>query len=340
MIEVDSLLEEGSGASLFPSSCGFYHEARNPFRPPEDKDIESNVTPRYALLPSKPSATSNYLELPDLEKEGMKNRHKSEGDLDLVEPEKEVVGELEEKTERSTLRPESIKPYQTKMNGELADYFKKLKSFKPIDESWVKSHIVNLQFLKTPRKTLILDLDGTLICSSYRVEQPPAGGKPEVVPMPQVEGSAKVFLLSYYVRPHVKKLLKTLRLFYEIIVFTAGRKLYAKSIIENLDPAGCSISYYLHRSHCAITRDWIVKDLRVIGRRKLKNMVIVDNSVLSFASNLDNGIYVPTFKGDPKDNFLLPVIDFLVQIAHVDDVRPYVRKFAGIGKLLDEYKAV
>jgi hypothetical protein len=74
-------------------------------------------------------------------------------------------------------------------------------------------------------------------------------------------------------------------------------------------------------------------DLRVIGRWELKDMVIVDNSVISFAGNLDNGMYVPTFEGDPNDRELLPIISFLKEIHDVDDVRSLVRDFAGIQKL-------
>ena len=44
-----------------------------------------------------------------------------------------------------------------------------------------------------------------------------------------------------------------------------------------------------------------MKDLRVIGNRDLKDMVIVDNSVYSFAFQIDNGIPIIPFYKDPND---------------------------------------
>jgi CTD small phosphatase-like protein 2 len=77
-----------------------------------------------------------------------------------------------------------------------------------------------------------------------------------------------------------------------------------------------------------------VKDLRVLGNRRLEDLVIVDNSVLSFAAQLANGIYVPSFDGSADDHELPVVANFLKSIAHVADVRPYVTKFAGLQALV------
>jgi TFIIF-interacting CTD phosphatase-like protein len=88
-----------------------------------------------------------------------------------------------------------------------------------------------------------------------------------------------------------------------------------------------------------MTKNWIIKDLRVIGRRELKDIVILENSVISFATNLDNGIYIPSYEDDHTDQELLPIIDFLKNITDVDDVRLYVREFAGVCKLFSDYKS-
>ena len=87
-----------------------------------------------------------------------------------------------------------------------------------------------------------------------------------------------------------------------------------------------------------MTKEHVVKDLRVLGNRKLKDIVILDNSVISFAGQPDNGIYIPTYEGEEEDKELLKILDFLKNIAGVDDVRPYVSEFAGIKKLLAEYQ--
>jgi len=40
-----------------------------------------------------------------------------------------------------------------------------------------------------------------------------------------------------------------------------------------------------------------VKDLSIISDRDLKDVVIVDNSIVSFAYNLSNGIPIASFTG-------------------------------------------
>eukprot|EP00826_Nyctotherus_ovalis_P013315 TRINITY_DN1357_c0_g1_i15.p1 TRINITY_DN1357_c0_g1~~TRINITY_DN1357_c0_g1_i15.p1 ORF type:complete len:406 (+),score=55.97 TRINITY_DN1357_c0_g1_i15:246-1463(+) len=344
------ILDEGDGISLLPSSCVRSHESRNPFKP-QGMGVTEELTPRYSILPRKLSAAEGYIPLIEInsrdllgseKKSGYAIRRISQGDIDSVEPE-------EEPRESATPFPMpdkkrdkmAIKPYQTKMTEELERYFSKLVQFKGIDESWVREHKVKLSPQRVPRKTLVLDLDGTLICNihSASCEFGEGLGAPEVVTTRcSLNGTAKG-TISFYVRPHVAKLLKTLRLFYEIVVFTASTEAYGKAVVEYLDPRNCCIQYLLHRAHCVMTKSWIVKDLRVLGRRDPKDIVILENSVVSFAANLDNGIYVPSYEGGNEDEALLPIIDFLKEIANVGDVRPYVKEFAGITKLFADYKA-
>lgn len=66
---------------------------------------------------------------------------------------------------------------------------------------------------------------------------------------------------------------------------------------------------------------YYVKDLRVIGNRSLNDMVIVDNSVYSFAFQIDNGIPIIPFYKDPADEEMLHLIYYLNCLANVEDVR-------------------
>lgn len=71
---------------------------------------------------------------------------------------------------------------------------------------------------------------------------------------------------------------------FEIVVFTASHKVYADAILDYLDPENKYFSYRLYRDNCVLTPEgYYVKDLRVIRNRKLEDLVIVDNSVYSFA---------------------------------------------------------
>ena len=65
----------------------------------------------------------------------------------------------------------------------------------------------------------------------------------------------------------------------------------------------------------------------------MENMIIVDNMVFSFLGQLDNGIYIPSYDGNKDDNELTIIRKFLLTLINVKDVRPLVRKFAGIVSL-------
>lgn len=65
-----------------------------------------------------------------------------------------------------------------------------------------------------------------------------------------------------------------------------------------------------------------MKDLRVIANRDLSEMVLIDNSVYSFAYQLSNGVpIVPFYREPPKDEEMLHLIYYLSCLAQVPDVR-------------------
>jgi CTD small phosphatase-like protein 2 len=60
----------------------------------------------------------------------------------------------------------------------------------------------------------------------------------------------------------------------------------------------------------------------VISNRDLSEMVLIDNSVYSFAYQLLNGVpIVPFYREPPKDEEMLHLIYYLSCLAQVDDVR-------------------
>jgi len=53
-----------------------------------------------------------------------------------------------------------------------------------------------------------------------------------------------------------------------------------------------------------IINGYYIKNLYKIKNRDIKKMIILDNSILSFYLTINNGIYIPTFKGNHDDNYL------------------------------------
>jgi len=70
-----------------------------------------------------------------------------------------------------------------------------------------------------------------------------------------------------------------------------------------------------------------VKDLRIFKGVDLKNIVIVDNSVLSFAFHLENGIPILPFYDNKSDNEMNVLVNYLKTIAKKEDLRTENKKY-------------
>lgn len=120
---------------------------------------------------------------------------------------------------------------------------------------------------KAGKKTLVLDLDETLIHSSFTQ-----------IPNPDLTISVlidhKVMLLYVQKRPGVDEFLQKAGEMYELVSFTASLKSYADPILDQLDPNHC-ISHRLSREHCVYYNGEYVKDLSRLGR-DMSNIVILD----------------------------------------------------------------
>ena len=99
---------------------------------------------------------------------------------------------------------------------------------------------------------------------------------------------------------------------YEIVVFTAGLKEYADPILDQLDPRKEFFKKRLYRTDCIQVHDYFIKDLDIFLDREKKDIVIVDNSIMSFAFDLDNGVPINSYMGtEDDDRELLYLISFL-----------------------------
>ena len=64
-----------------------------------------------------------------------------------------------------------------------------------------------------------------------------------------------------------------------------------------------------------------VKDLRIFKNVKIENMIIIDNSVLSFSFQLENGIPILPFYDNKDDIELKYLTNYLSNIYNVEDLR-------------------
>ena len=163
----------------------------------------------------------------------------------------------------------------------------------------------------------------------------------------RLPGGKREITIGINIRPHWEEALKRIQNKYHIIAFTASHESYADSVLNHLDPEGKYFEFRLYRCHCVLCivngMKFYVKDLKIVeDLYSLKDVVIIDNSVLSFAYHLDNGIPISPFYDSKNDNELLEIADFLVKYANENDIRDKLKevyKLSQYMEILKEYNS-
>ena len=168
---------------------------------------------------------------------------------------------------------------------------------------------------KAKSKLLIFDMDETLVAAKFKGSIPEGFEENFKFPFKDTE-------ISVRLRPYLIDSLEKLANFYEIIVFTAGEKEYADNILNHIDPEGKIFRKRLYRADCIKIDNFFIKDLDIILDREKQDIVIVDNSILSFAFDIDNGVPISSFMGtETDDKELLFLYSFLEEAKDAEDIR-------------------
>lgn len=180
---------------------------------------------------------------------------------------------------------------------------------------------------KKRHKTLVLDMDETLIHAEILPEKAkPIKDADFHITLKNMNNNneEETFIVYVKIRPFYDECMESLAGLYEIVVFTAAEQEYADAILDILDTDHL-ISKRLYRQHCVHVDDkYYVKDLRIFQDRELENIVLVDNSIISMAFNIDNGIPVaPFYRWVKNDEELLFLHSYLDELYHVDDIREH-----------------
>lgn len=175
------------------------------------------------------------------------------------------------------------------------------------------------------KKTLVLDLDETLVHSGFVPFDCPS----DVVI--QIELENEIHDIHVLVRPYVKEFLERMAKKYELVIFTASLSKYANPLLNIIDKQG-HVPFRLFREHCTLINTAFVKDLKRLGR-DLKDIIILDNSPVAYALNQDNGFPIPSWFNDRNDCELLKIIPILEFLSFVPDVREYIRKMVKDNKV-------
>lgn len=175
------------------------------------------------------------------------------------------------------------------------------------------------------KKTLVLDLDETLVHSSFK----PVPHADYVIPV-EIEGR----FVDVYVqkRPYLEEFMAKIAPIFEVVVFTASLGKYADPLMDKMDRHG-HIKHRLFREACAPFEGNYVKDLKCLGR-KLEDVIIVDNSPHSYVFQPENAVPIGTFIDDLNDQELLEILPILTSATNVKDVRHLLPLKTGMGNVM------
>jgi len=128
-------------------------------------------------------------------------------------------------------------------------------------------------------------------------------------------------------RPYVKEFLEEMSKEYEIIIYTASDPLYADRIINRIEYPGKYFAYRIYRKQCVRVKQRIHKPLEFLCvNRNIKDIMIVDNCVHSFAFNIANGIPIKSFFGEEECTELLRLGKYLKELVKEKDIRERIMK--------------
>ncbi|KAH3665862.1 hypothetical protein OGAPHI_004050 [Ogataea philodendri] len=163
------------------------------------------------------------------------------------------------------------------------------------------------------KKCLVLDLDETLVHSSFKYIR----HSDFVIPVEIENQIHNVYVIK---RPGVDEFLKRCGELYEVVVFTASVSRYGDPLLDILD-VHKSVHHRLFRESCYNYQGNYIKNLSQMGR-PLKDLIIIDNSPASYIFHPQHSIPISSWFSDTHDCELIDLLPFLEDLAekNVDDI--------------------
>ena len=164
------------------------------------------------------------------------------------------------------------------------------------------------------RKTLVLDLDETLVHSSFKYVR----HCDFVIPVEIENQIHNVYVIK---RPGVDEFLRCCGELFEVVVFTASVARYGDPLLDILDTHH-SVHQRLFRESCYNYQGNYIKNLSQMGR-PLEDLIIIDNSPASYIFHPQHSVPISSWFSDTHDCELTDLLPLLRDLAskNGEDVR-------------------
>lgn len=271
-----------------------------PDLPKEEVDAPGPSNPAVVIrTPSKRESLATE-EAPQIPKEEEGDVKMEDSETVPEEAEEAPVARREETVNKQVLPPPPPVPQQPPNSNEGATAPPEPAEQK---QQWLLPPI-------TPRfqgkKCLVLDLDETLVHSSFKILHQ----ADFTIPV-EIEGQYhNVYVIK---RPGVDQFMKRVGELYEVVVFTASVSKYGDPLLDQLDIHHV-VHHRLFRESCYNHQGNYVKDLSQVGR-DLRETIIIDNSPTSYIFHPQHAVPISSWFSDAHDNELLDLIPVLEDLA-------------------------
>ncbi|KAB8068134.1 NLI interacting factor-like phosphatase-domain-containing protein [Aspergillus leporis] len=243
--------------------------------------------------------------------------------------------DLDQSSHTGALNPDSLKSPTSPSVHRVTKYPHSPFPPRPLIPARLPSYTATSRTSRLPQKTLILDLDETLIHSLAKGGRMSSGHMVEVklsTPMttaltpgasPTTLGPQHPILYYVHKRPHCDDFLRKICKWYKLVIFTASVQEYADPVIDWLEQERKYFHARYYRQHCTFRNGAYIKDLSSV-EPDLSKVMILDNSPMSYIFHEDNAIPIEGWINDPTDNGLLHLIPMLEALQYVTDVRAFL----------------
>lgn len=168
--------------------------------------------------------------------------------------------------------------------------------------------------MKRLERLLVLDLDETLI----QAEEQPLQHGPDF----------RVLKYHVYKRPGLDHFLSTCLEWFEVGIWTTGGSEYANAVVRDILNRKEEPKFILSARYAPIPDPcngvWFpakeIKRLKKMGYRQ-ESIIMIDDTPQKLRRNYGNGIIVSPFEGDPGDNELELLTDYLEVLGPIENVR-------------------